>query len=396
VTRGLRLLFAIAAGAAVGNLYYVQPLLDVIGQDLGASHRAAGLLVTATQVGYALGILLIVPLGDLRDRRRLVTVMMALSAMALLVCGLAPDVVTLTVALGALGVTTVSGQILIPLAGDLSDDASRGRTVGVVVSGVITGILVSRTVSGFLADALGWRLVFFFAAVATLILAALLRPVIPRLRPKTSGSYLRLLRSVFSLVATERTLQVTMVFGATAMAIFTLFWTALTFLLSGAPYHYSPSVIGLFGVVGLVGSLAAQGAGRLHDRGWSVAGTGVAWGLAVLAWVVAGAGRDVLVLIVVAVVVLDVGVQGQNLLSQSRIFALSAEARSRLNTAFVCGNFVGGALGSVAASLLWSAAGWRAVSTAGALLALFGVVLWLGTRRSALRPQSVVEASPTG
>jgi predicted MFS family arabinose efflux permease len=302
-------------------------------------------------------------------------------------------VVTLTVALGALGVTTVSGQILIPLAGDLSDDASRGRTVGVVVSGVITGILVSRTVSGFLADALGWRLVFVFAAVATLILAGLLRPAIPRLRPKTSGSYLRLLRSVFSLVATERTLQVTMVFGATAMAIFTLFWTALTFLLSGAPYHYSPSVIGLFGVVGLVGSLAAQGAGRLHDRGWSVAGTGVAWGLAVLAWVVAGVGRDVLVLIVVAVVVLDVGVQGQNLLSQSRIFTLSAEARSRLNTAFVCGNFVGGALGSVAASLLWSAAGWRAVSTAGALLALFGVLLWLGTRGGALRPQSVVEAT---
>jgi predicted MFS family arabinose efflux permease len=395
VTRGLRLLFAIAAGAAVGNLYYVQPLLDVIGQDLNASHRAAGLLVTATQVGYAVGILMIVPLGDLRDRRRLVTVMMTLSALALLVCGLAPGVVTLTVALAALGVTTVSGQILIPLAGDLSDDASRGRTVGVVVSGVITGILVSRTLSGLLADWLGWRLVFVFAAAATLVLATLLRPAIPRLPAKTSGAYLPLLRSVFSLVASERTLRVTMVFGATAMAIFTMFWTALTFLLSGAPYHYSPSVIGLFGIVGLVGSLAAQGAGRLHDRGWSVGATGAAWLLAVLAWVVAGVGRDVLVLIVVAVVVLDVGVQGQNLLSQSRIFTLSAEARSRLNTAFVCGNFVGGALGSVAATLLWSAAGWSAVSTAGAGLALFGVVLWLGTRRGALRPQQTVEV-PTG
>jgi len=394
VTRGLRLLFAIAAGAAVGNLYYAQPLLEVIAADLRVSHRATGLLVTATQIGYALGILLIVPLGDLRNRRRLVPVMMALSSVALVVCAVAPGVLTLAVALGVVGLTTVSGQILIPLAGDLSDDASRGRTVSVVVSGVITGILVSRTLSGFLADWLGWRAVFLFAAAVTVVLALLLRPAIPRLPPKTTGSYLALLRSVGHLVATERTLQVTMVFGATAMAIFTLFWTSLTFLLSGAPYHYPTSVIGLFGAVGLVGSMAAQGAGRLHDRGWSVPGTGLAWALALAAWLVAGLGRDQLVLIVVAVVVLDVGVQGQNLLSQSRLFAISAAARSRLNTAYVGGNFVGGALGSVAASLLWSAVGWSGVSVAGGLLALFGVVLWLTTRRTSLQPRARGEEVP--
>ncbi|HEX8488252.1 MAG TPA: MFS transporter [Propionibacteriaceae bacterium] len=387
------LLFAIAAGAAVGNLYYAQPLLDVIARDLQVSPGSAGVLVTTTQLGYALGILLIVPLGDLVNRRRLVPLMMSLSAVALVVCALAPSFATLAVALAVLGVSTVSGQILIPLAGDLAEEASRGRTVGVVVSGVITGILVSRVVSGFLAAWVGWRLVFAFAAVVIVVLAALLSRVIPRLPTKAHTPYGALIRSVFGLVARERTLQVTMIFGATAMAVFTLFWTALTFLLSGAPYHYSTSVIGLFGVAGLVGSVAAQGAGRLHDRGWSVAGTGVAWCLALVAWVVAGLGAEVLALIIVAVIVLDVGVQGQNLLSQSRLFALSAEARSRLNTAFVCGNFLGGAIGSLAASVLWSIAGWWGVSVAGAALSLFGVLLWLATRRHALQPAPLVDAA---
>jgi predicted MFS family arabinose efflux permease len=391
VTRGLTLLFALASGMAVGNLYYAQPLLEVIARDLHGSHGAAGLLVTASQIGYAVGIFLVVPLGDLRDRRGLIPLMMLLSSVALVGCALAPGMTTLTVALAVVGLTTVAGQILIPLAGDLSAEGSRGRTVGVVVSGVITGILVSRTLSGVIAAWAGWRVVFLLAAGGTLVLAVVLRRVIPRVPPKTSGSYRQLLQSVLQLVARERTLQVTMLFGATAMAMFTMFWTSLTFLLSGPPYHYGTSAIGLFGIAGLVGSAAAQGAGRLHDRGWSVVGTGVAWGLLVVAWVTAGLGRDVLVVVILAVLVLDVGVQGQNILAQSRIFALSAAARSRLNTAYVTGNFLGGAVGSVAASVLWSVAGWRGVCVAGAGLGLLGVALWLGTRRHVLQRSAPAE-----
>jgi predicted MFS family arabinose efflux permease len=310
--------------------------------------------------------------------------MMLLSALALLACAAAPGLTTLTLALAAVGVTTVAGQILTPLAGDLADDATRGRTVGIVVSGLITGILVSRVLSGALAGLLGWRAVFLLAAGVAVVLAAVLSRAIPRLPVRASIRYRPLIRSVLSLVVSERALRVSMVFGAIGFAMFTMFWTALTFLLSGPPYHYSTATIGLFGVAGLVGSLSAQGAGRVHDRGWSVPGTGLAWGLALVAWVVTGLGQHLLVLVVVGVVLLDVAVQGQNILNQSRIFALSASARSRVNTAFITGNFVGGALGSLAASVLWSLAGWPGVVLAGLALSSAGIGVWLVARREML------------
>lgn len=392
ITRGLTWLFAIAGGAAVGNLYYAQPLLELIAADLHSSRRAAGLLITATQIGYAVGIFFLVPLGDLVNRRRLVPALMLLSAVALGGCASAPGITSLTVALTFVGLTTVAGQILTPLAGDLSDEASRGRTVGVVVSGLITGILVSRVLSGFVARVTGWRTVFVLAAIAAVVLAGLLAKAIPRLPAKTSESYPVLLRSVFGLVARERTLRVSMVFGATGFAMFTMFWTGLTFLLSAPPYSYSASTIGLFGVAGLVGSVAAQGAGRVHDRGWAVPGAGLAWVLAVLAWVVAGFGQHDVVLVLIGVVVLDVAVQGQNILNQSRIFALSAEARSRVNTAYITGNFVGGALGSLAAALLWSRAGWVGITIAGVVLSACGLGVWLVARRGVLA-QSIPDRS---
>ena len=182
-----------------------------------------------------------------------------------------------------------------------------------------------------------------------------------------------------------------MLLGAMGFAVFTMFWTALTFLLSNAPYHYPTSAIGVFGVAGLVGAVAAQGAGRLHDRGRSVAGTGLAWLLVIVAWTIGWLGGHVLVVLVLAIVVLDIGVQGQNILNQSRVFQISAEARSRLNTAYIAGNFVGGALGSLSATLLWSAGGWTAVCAAGIGLSCLGVLLWLATRGSdghAARPAS--------
>ncbi|WP_211280131.1 MFS transporter [Streptomyces lushanensis] len=389
MTRALTVLFAIAAGGAVANLYYAQPLLDVIAGDLRVGESVVGLLITATQIGYALGILFIVPLGDFRDRRRLIPLMMVLSAGALVACAVAPEIITLALAMVAVGVTTVSGQILTPLAGDLADDASRGRIVGIVVSGLLSGILVARIFSGLIADAISWRAVFLIAAGVVLVLAFLLRRSIPRLKPKTAViSYGAVLRSVFSLIAHERKLQVTMVLGATGFGLFTMFWTALTFLLSDPPYRYPIWAIGLFGIAGLVGAVAAQGAGRVHDRGRSVAGTGLAWLLVAVAWVVAGFGGHVLVFVVVGIVLLDIGVQGQNILNQSRIFQISAAARSRLNTAYIAGNFVGGSIGSFAAALLWSTGGWPAVCATGAALSAVALLIWLTTRHGALRTQT--------
>ncbi len=384
MTRGLTFLFAVAAGAAVGNLYWAQPLLDLIARDLGTSTATAGWLVTATQIGYAVGILLIVPLGDVLDRRRLVPVMMLSSAAALAACAVAPSVATLLVAITAVGLTTVAGQILTPLAGDLAGDTERGHVVGTVASGILTGILVSRTISGLVADAAGWRAIFGLAAIAAVAFAALMHRVIPPLAPKARMAYPALIGSVGTVAARERTVRWTLVLGATGFATFTLFWTSLTFLLSAPPFRYPVSVIGLFGLAGLAGAIAAQRAGRLHDRGWSIPATGIAWAVALAAFVVAGLGGRSVAVILIVVVVLDVAIQALGILNQTRVFAVSHEARSRLNTALVTGNFIGGAIGSGAAVVLWSAGGWTAVTVAGAVLSGFALAVWAAGRRSAL------------
>ncbi|MFK0159462.1 MFS transporter [Streptomyces sp. NPDC090493] len=381
MTRGLTFLFAAAGGAAVGNLYWAQPLLGFIAGDLHASTAAAGWLITATQIGYAAGILLLVPLGDVRDRRGLVPLMMLCSAVALLLCALAPSFGILLAAITLLGVTTVSGQLLAPLAGDLADDDTRGTVVGTVVSGLLTGILVSRTFSGLIAGFAGWRAMYVGAAAAAVVFAALLRRGIPSLPPKSRIPYPALIASVGTAVRRERAVRWTLVLGATAFAAFTMFWTALTFLLSAPPFGYSVTEIGLFGLVGVAGALAARRAGRLHDRGMSLPATGVAWALALAAFVLAAFAGHSVALVVVVIVLLDIAVQGVNLLNQSRMFAVSDEMRSRLNTAFVTSNFVGGAVGSAVASELWGRGGWTSVTVAGMALSAFALVVWaLGLR----------------
>lgn len=384
MTRALTLVFAVATGAAVGNLYWAQPLLALIGRDLHVSAASTGLLVTLTQIGYAAGILLIVPLGDVRDRRRLLLTVMLGATVALVLCAVAPSFGVLLAAIAALGVTTVGGQILLPLAGDLADDGERGRVVGIVASGALTGILVSRTLSGLLAGAAGWRLVYALAAGVDVLLAIVLHRILPSLPAKTRLRYPALIASVAGVVRRERTARWTLLLSATAFGLFTMFWTALTLLLSAPPFDYSTTTIGLFGLAGLAGALAAQRAGRLHDRGWSLPATGAAWALVLVSFLVAGRAGHSVVLLLVAIVALDVAIQGINILNQTRMFSISADERSRLNTALVTTNFVGGALGSAAAAALWSAGGWGAVTTAAALTSCFAIGVWAVGRRGPL------------
>ncbi|SDV02302.1 Predicted arabinose efflux permease, MFS family [Microlunatus sagamiharensis] len=384
IGRGLTFLFAVAAGAAVGNLYWAQPLLDVVATDLHTSTASAGWLVTTTQLGYALGILLVVPLGDVTNRRRLVPAALVAAAVALGLCAVAPSFGFLVAALFVLGLTTVGGQLLTPLAGDLASDADRGAVVGTVVSGILTGILLSRTVSGVVADAFGWRSIYVGAAVLDLVLAVLLWRAIPDLEPKARVTYGRLIASVFAVVRRERVVRWTLLLAGISFALFTMFWTSLTFLLSGPPFDFSVSVIGLFGLVGLVGAIAAQRAGRLHDRGWSVPASGVGWALVVVAFVIGALGGGSVVGVVVAILLLDVAIQGIGILNQTRMFAVSAEERSRLNTAFVTNNFLWGAGGSVLATVLWAAGGWYAVTLVGAGLAAVALVVWAFGRRGPL------------
>lgn len=380
----LTLLFAIAGGAAVGNLYWAQPLLEEIASSLDVSIGVAGTLVTLTQIGYAVGIFLVVPLGDTLDRRRLIPSIMTLSALALAGAALAPSFAVLLIALAVVGLTTVTGQLLTPLAGDLAREDQRGRVVGTVASGLLTGILVSRTISGLIAGAFGWRAIYVVAAVLTLILAGVLAARLPNLPARARVPYGRLLGSVFGVVRAHRRVQITLVIGATSFCVFTMFWTALTFLLSAAPFSYTVTQIGLVGLVGLAGALAAQRAGRLHDRGWSIPATGIALAATIVSLAIAGIGAGSIVVVLIAVLLLDIAIQGVNVLNQTRLLAVDPDARSRLNTAFVTSNFIGGAIGSALAGTLWSLGGWTAVTLGGAILIGFALTVWAVHRRGGL------------
>ncbi|KQQ26891.1 MFS transporter [Frondihabitans sp. Leaf304] len=385
MNKRLAFLFALAGGAAVGNLYWSQPLLDFIARDLQTGTAHAGWLVTATQVGYAIGVLLFVPLGDMLNRRILVPIALLCAAAALLASAVAPTFAVLLVTLSLVGLTTISGQILVPLAGDLADDGNRGRIVGTVVSGILIGILVSRTVSGLVAGAAGWRAIYFAAAGLAVVLAVLLWIAIPTLPARATMRYPALIGSVFAIVRRERTVRWNLVLGGTSFAVFTMFWTALTFLLSAPPFSFPVSIIGLFGLVGLAGAAAAQRVGRLSDRGLGLPTIGGAWALILVAFVVAGIGQRSVAVIIVAILLLDVAIQGHNITVQSRMFLIDPQARSRLNTAFVTNNFIWGAVGSGLASFLWTQGGWTAVMVAAAALSGFALTVWFIIRRSALR-----------
>ena len=288
--RRLVLLLAIACGAAVANLYYAQPLLDVIARDLGVSPGAAGLLVTASQVGYAAGLVLLVPLGDLVDRRRMVWRLLLVTAAGMVVAAVAPSFAVLALAIGVVGVTAVVAQVLVPLAGTLAADHERGQVVGSVMSGLLLGILLARTASGLIAavDVVAHRLRPRRGAHGRD--RRVLRRALPPTPPATDLPYRAALRSVLALVRDEPLLRRRMLYGATGMASFSVLWTAIAFLLSGPPFHYGEGTIGLFGLAGLVGAVAAQGAGRLADRGHTHAATGVFLVAIAVAWVLLALG----------------------------------------------------------------------------------------------------------
>ena len=382
MTSGRTLLFAVAGGAAVGNLYWAQPLLEEIAGSFGVPASLAGLLVTVTQIGYAVGIFLLVPLGDLLNRRRLLPAVLVASGLALAGAAAAPSWMVLFAALLLVGLTAVGAQLLIPLASELAHPAERGRVVGTIASGVLVGILLSRTISGIVADLFGWRAIYVIAAVAAWVLAVVLARVIPTLPARPAMPYPALLWSVFTAIGSHRAVPVTLVLGAATFGTFALFWTALTFLLSAPPFFYSVSTIGLVGLAGLAGALIARRAGRLHDRGVSVPVTGGALTLAIVSLVVAGLGQTSIVVLLIAIVAFDISAQASLLLNQTRLLSIDPAARSRMNTAFVAGNFIGGAIGSAVAGLLWHSGGWWAVLLGGIAALTLALMVWATNRRT--------------
>jgi predicted MFS family arabinose efflux permease len=381
VTRRLVVLLATACGAAVASNYYAQPLLHTIGGTFGVPDSAAGLLVTAGQTGYAIGLAFLVPLGDLLERRRLITGMLLAAAAALAVAAAAPDFATLVSTLAVAGVTTVAAQIIVPMAASLAADDQRGRVVGTVMSGLMIGVLSARIISGLIASVASWRPVFVVAAAALLVLAATLRRALPETGPGTAISYGALLASVVRLVRDEPVLRQRMALGATSMGCFSILWTAVAFLLSGPPYHYGDAVIGLFGLAGLAGAAAAPRVGRLADRGYGRYATLGTIVILLASWGLLDLGARSVAALIAGMVLLDLGAQALHISNQSAIYALHPQARSRVNTAYMVAYFVGGATMSAAASVVYSVARWDGVCALGALVSAAALAFWLRTSR---------------
>ena len=385
ISRGLVLLLATACGTAAANLYYAQPLLHTLAGTFGVSNGTAGLLITISQLGYVVGLAVLVPLGDLHERRGLISATMLVTAAALVLSAVAPAFAVLGAALAVVGVTSVVAQIVVPMSSSLAAEHERGSVVGTVMSGLLIGILLARTVSGLIAAAFGWRVVYWFAAAAMVILAATLRRALPRVPPTTDLSYGGLLRSVVALVREEPILRQRMMVGALTFGCFSTLWTSLAFLLSGAPYHYGNGVIGLFGLVGVVGALAASGAGRLADRGHNARVTTATLLIMFASWGVLALGKTSVVALIAGIALLDLGVQGAHISNQSAIYALRPEARSRLTTAYMMAYFLGGAALSAVSSALYGADGWSGICVLGAVTALLALVGWIVTEAAARR-----------
>ena len=376
ISRGLVLLLAIGCGAAAANLYYAQPLLHTLAGGLGVSDGTAGLIITISQLGYVVGLALVVPLGDLHERRGLITATLMLTAAGMAAAALAPGFVIFAAAIAIVGVTSVVAQVIVPMSSSLARDQERGQVVGTVMSGLLIGILLARTVSGLIAAALGWRAVFWFAAIAMVALAATLRRALPRVPPTTELSYGGLLRSIVSLIAEEPVLRLRMVIGALDFGVFSVLWTSLAFLLSGAPYHDGNATIGLFGLIGVAGAGAATLSGRLADRGHAGRTTTLSLVIMLAGWGVLALGRSSVVALIIGIAVLDLGVQGLHISNQSTIYALRPEARSRLTTAYMVSYFLGGAAFSALTAALYGSDGWTGVCLLGAGATVLAVIIW--------------------
>ena len=382
MTKFLAILFAVCSGLAIGNLYWAQPLLVQIMDGFGLPAANGGLLVTATQIGYAMGILFILPLGDFVRRKRMITLVMVLSVLALVSCAISPSFIILSLSLFSMGIVTISGQIILPLAGDLSREDERGHIVGIVSSGITTGILFSRFASGIIAGFWGWRSVYVIAAALNLVMVLVMIYVLPEIPAKNKfKSYGKLLVSVFTTFKNHRSLpNILLHSGLIFGLIFNIFWTSLTFLLSAEPFNYNTFQIGLVSLAGLAAAAFGVEIGKFQDKGLSIPVLGAFIVVCLVSMLCGFAFRDSIVAIVIVAAILSVAVQGVSVLTQTRLFNLSQGERSRLNTVFVVNNFIFGAIGSALASLLWSLGGWSYVMIAASVVSVAAFVVWLFSR----------------
>jgi predicted MFS family arabinose efflux permease len=383
ISFGMTLVMAMACGVAAANIYYNQPMLGIMEAAFPGQAAVVALVPTATQLGFAAGLLLLVPLGDRFQRRRLILIQFAALALSLAAAALAPNAWSLVVASAFVGVTSSVAQQIVPFAAELAEPCRRGGTIGTVMSGLLCGILFGRALAGAVGDHYGWRAMFWLGLLLAVAVGLLLAAALPRSQPKTQEGYGALLKSLAILWRAERELRRATMIQGCLFGSFSALWTILTLQLD-ARYHLGAEIAGLFGIVGAVGVLFAPIAGKIADRRGPHAVIGLGSVIMLASWLAFGAG-GMIASLVVGVILLDFGEQGALVSNQHVIYALRPEARNRLNTIFMGGMFVGGAVGSAGASLAWQFAGWVAVCAFGAGLVAIALGLHACGRAAAKR-----------
>ncbi len=380
------LFMAVCTGLIVANLYYCQPLIVLIAKEFGIQEADAGSITYLTQAGYAIGLFFMVPLGDKIERKRQILITTFASVIALIIAATAQSYLILEIASLLIGITSIVPQLILPLAASLSEPTQRGKVVGTIMSGLLVGILLSRTLSGLVGELWGWRAMFWIAAGLCLLILIVIQKQFPFNKPTFEGSYGKLIHSLFTLIKTQPLLREATLINIFCFAQFGAFWTTMVLLLSDAPFHFNSATIGLFGIVGASGALAAPLVGRLGDKGGSRIAVGYGCALMALSFLVFYFSDQSVIGIVIGIILIDIGIQGVHISNQTRVYSLLPEARNRMNTVFMSFSFLGTAAGSAFGLFLWELGGWHAVTLgclglSGLALSVYGFTYKSKTKR---------------
>jgi predicted MFS family arabinose efflux permease len=370
------LLMAFCTGLIVANIYYCQPLVILIAQEFGLTESHAGKVTYLTQAGYALGLFLLVPLGDMFERKRQILIITGLAVASLLIAGFSHSFIVLEIACVLIGASSIVPQLILPLAANLSTDETRGQTIGAIMSGLLIGILASRALSGSIGYLWGWRSVYFMAAGICLLLMALMARRFPKSIPSFQGTYAELMSSMWGYVKTQPVLRETSLINFFAFAVLSAFWTTMVLYLASPPYSFQTLQIGLFGIAGAAGALAAPLVGKLSGGDNPRRNVVIGLTLQLLSIALFYFTGSYLIMFVLGIVIIDIGQQAIHVTNQTRIYAILPEARNRLNTVFMSVSFVGAACGSAIGLLLWERGQWPMFCLGTAVVILINILIY--------------------
>lgn len=369
IERSLLLTMAVIAGLTVANCYYNQPLLEMIRHDMGVSQHEANLITVVTQIGYALGLCFLIPMGDLYSRRRIIVINMSVAAVMAVFIAFSQRVWIVWGASLLLGACSVIPQFFIPIAGQYSEKKNKGRNMGIVLSGLLTGILASRVVSGYVGEWLGWREMFIIAALIMIVCLILTLKIMPQIDSNYVGTYRGLMKSVFHIVASNARIRLYAIRAAFSFGSMMAIWSCLAFRLAQAPFFSGSEMVGTLGMCGIAGALAASGLGKLVNQ-WGIRKLSLYGAcLQLVAWTTAYLFGDTYMGLIVAIILVDIGLQCLQLSNQSGCIQEMPEASNRANTIFMTTYFIGGSFGTYCAGLAWIHEGWMGVCAVGAVLA---------------------------